>query len=120
MKTPVLIVLASLFLIPTMGLASGASGTGGLPSSAVDPFQVTEMMKCTVTEIRSDGTIMVQAKRGAPFALKIDRKTEFTAEKAINGSKKLESDDLQVGHKLKVTSRQVNGEVLRVKVLKSS
>ena len=124
MKKTIVLALASFLVFSTLALASGSSGGGGVPSggSAVDPFQVTEMMKCTVTEIKSDGTIMVKDKKtGDVHPLAVNYKTKLSAQnkKAFGGRKELKASDLAVGHELKVVTRQVNGEVLRVKVLKS-
>ena len=124
MKKSILLALASLLVFSTVALASGSSGGGGIPSggSSVDPYNVTEMMKCTVTEIKSSGTIMVKDnKTGEVHSLAIDSKTKLSAQnkKAFDGRKQLEVSDLAVGQELKVVTRQVNGEVLKVKVLKS-
>lgn len=124
MKKTILLALASLLVFSTAALASGSSGGGGAPTagSSVDPYKVTEMMKCTITEIKSSGTIMVKDKKtGEVHPLAINYKTKLSAQnkKAFGGRKELETSDLAVGQELKVVTRQVNGEVLRVKVLKS-
>lgn len=126
MKKTVFIVLASSLLLSTLAAASGSSGGGGgLPSggTSIDPYHVTEMMKCVVTEIRADGTVIVRdAKAETTHALAVNSKTKFSAQnkKAFDGRKQIEVSDLKVGHQLKVVKRQVNGEILRVKVLKST
>lgn len=124
MKKTIILALASFLVFSTMALASGSSGGGGVPSggSSIDPYNVTEMMKCTVTEIKSDGTILVKDKKtGEVHPLAVNYKTKLSAQnkKAFGGRKELKASDLAVGHQLKVVTRQVNGEVLRVKVLKS-
>ncbi len=124
MKKILLLALASFLVCSTLALASGSSGGSGRPpaASAVDPYQVTETMKCTVTEIKENGMIMVKdSKTGKVHPLAISHKTKLTAQdkKAFGGRKEIEAADLAVGHELKVVNRQVNGEVLKVKVLKS-
>ncbi len=125
MKKTIILALASLLVFSTMALASGSSGGGGgapAGGSSVDPYKVTEMMKCTVTEIKSSGTIMVKDKKtGEVHPLAVNYKTQLSAQnkKAFGGRKELKASDLAVGHELKVVMRQVNGEVLRVKILKS-
>ena len=124
MKKTLLLAFASCLVFSTMALASGSSGGSGVPSggSTVDPYKVTEMMKCTITEVKPSGTIMVKdSKTGEVHPLTINYKTKLTAQdkKAFDGRKELEASDLAVGQRLKVVTRQVNGEVLRVKVLKS-
>ena len=54
-----------------------------------------------------------------PLALNYKTKLSAQNKKAFGGRKELEASDLAVGQKLKVVTRQVNGEVLRVKILKS-
>lgn len=125
MKKAILIVLASSLVFSTMALASGSSGGSGVPSGggSVDPYKVTEMMKCVVTEIKPDGTIMVRdskTEKVHPLALKYNTKLSAQDKKAFDGRKELKAADLAVGQVLKVTARQVNGEVLRVKILKST
>lgn len=125
MKKTIFVALASFLAISTLALASGSSGGGGAtPSggSSVDPYNVTQMMKCTITEIKDGGTIMVKdSKTGEVHPLAINYKTKLSAQnkKAFGGRKELKAADLVVGHELKIVTRQVNGEVLRVKVLKS-
>ncbi len=124
MKKTIILALASFLVFSTMALASGSSGGGGAPSggSSVDPYNVTEMMKCTVTEIKSNGTIMVKDKKtGEVHPLAVNYKTKLSAQnkRAFDGRKELKASDLAVGQQLKVVARQVNGEVLRVKILKS-
>ncbi len=60
-------------------------------------------------------------KTGEAHPRAVSYKTKLTAQnkKAFDGRKELKASDLAVGHELKVVMRQVNGEVLRVKVLKS-
>ena len=107
---------------PSFALASGSSGGPGVSASSVDPHLVTEMLKCVVTEIKPDGTVMVRDKKAeTEHVLALDRDTKISAQdkKAFGGRKELERGDLEVGQRLKVVMRQTNGEVLRVKILKS-
>ncbi|MEM7354790.1 MAG: hypothetical protein AAF657_28535 [Acidobacteriota bacterium] len=126
MKKTVLIALTSFLCLSTLALASGSSGGGGsIPSggTSVDPYNVTQMMKCVVTEIRPDGTVIVRDNKAETVhPLAVNSKTKFSAQskKEFNGRKQIELSDLKVGHELKVVKRQVNGEVLRVKVLKKA
>ena len=125
MKKAIFLVLASSLVFSTLALASGSSGSSGVPSggTSVDPYKVTEMMKCVITEIKADGTVMVRdnkTEKVHPLALKYNTKLSAQDKKAFDGRKELQVSDLAVGQRLKVVTRQVNGEVLRVKVLKSS
>ena len=123
MKKTILIVLASTLLVATATLASGSSGGVPAGASSVDPYQVTEMMKCIVTEIKADGTVMVRDRKASTaHALAVNAKTRFSArdKKAFGGRKALQVSDLKVGQELKVVKRQVNGEILRVKILKTA
>ena len=117
-----LLVLLALFCL---GVAPAfASGSTGLPKAApmpVDPLTVTEVMKCRITAIEDDGTILVQdegAEDTHPLAY--NQRTRFTAQrkKDFDGRRKLELGDLAVGQMLKVTHRPATGEILQVKVLK--
>ncbi|MEM7587931.1 MAG: hypothetical protein AAF560_31370, partial [Acidobacteriota bacterium] len=86
-------------------------------------YKVTETLKCVITEIKPDGTVVVRDKKQeTTHALAINKNTRFTAQskKEFGGRKELKVADLKVGQELKVVKRQVNGEVLRVRVLKSS
>ncbi len=129
MKKVNFIVLASILCFSSIGLASGSSGSSGIPSggpsggSSIDPYKVTVAMKCVVTEIKADGTVVVRdAKQSTTHVLTVNDQTKFSArdKKAFAGRKELRVSDLKVGHELKVVKRQVNGEVLRVKVLKAT
>ena len=122
MKKAILIVLAASLLCSTLAMASGSSGSSGVPSASHDPYTVTEVMKCVITEIKPDGTVVVRdKKKETEHSLVFNFKTKFSAQDkaAFGGRKQLEAKDLKVGQQIKVTQRKVNGEVLRIKVLKS-
>ena len=120
MKRTVALALAAPLLCSALALASGtASGTDLPTASGVDPFTVTETMKCTITEILPDGAIIARHKKSKKLLqLAVTEKTEYKAEKPIEGRKQLLVGDLRVGFHLRVTSRRATGEVLKVKVLK--
>ena len=123
-KTLLLALVLSLFLVPVV-LGSGSSGPSGVPAgaSSVDPYKVTETMKCVVTKIEANGTVVVRdSKHETSHVLALSHNTTLSAQdkKAFGGRKALEVSDLEVGHLLKVVQRQVNGEVLKIKVLKAS
>ncbi len=127
MKKALLMFLATSLLFSTLAMASGSSGSSGVPSSggsaSVDPYKVTETLKCVVTEVKPDGTVMVRdSKKETAHVLSFSHNTKLSAQdkKAFGGRKTLEVADLKVGQQLKVVMRQVNGEVLRVRVLKSA
>ena len=84
MKKALFLVLASSLVFSTLALASGSSGGGGAPTgggSSVDPYQVTEMMKCIVTAIKPDGTILVKDKKsGEVHRLAVNYKTKLSAQ----------------------------------------
>ncbi len=125
MKKVLLMFAATSLLASTLALASGSSGSSGVPSggSSVDPYKVTETMKCVVTEIKPDGTVMVRdSKKETSHILSFSHSTKLSAQdkKAFGGRKELEIADLQVGQHLKVVQRQANGEVLRIRVLKKT
>ncbi len=124
MKKFLLVLFAASILGPGLALASGSVGLPqGAPTAEVDPLTVTETMKCRITAIEADGTILVQdegAEESHPLAY--GEKTRITAQrkKDFDGRRNLEISDLTVGQNLKVTHRPATGEVLQVKVLKKS
>ena len=123
MRKAILFVLASSFLFSFQALASGSSGAPSSAGVPRDPLTVTETMKCVVTAIREDGTVMVRDKPGAPeHPLLLTAKTKVSAQdkQAFDGRKKLELADLEVGQMLRVTHRPATGETVKIKVLKQS
>ena len=123
MKKFLLVLFAASFFGPGMAMASGSVGLPQGAPAAVDPLTVTETMKCRITAIEADGTILVQdegSEESHPLAY--GQKTRITAQrkKDFDGRRKLELSDLAVGQNLKVTHRPATGEVLQVKVLKKS
>lgn len=124
MKHVVVVTLALSLAFSTLAAASGSSG---LPSPAVpsnnDPLVVTETLKCEIVAIREDGTILVRDGKDQPVhPLPYGESTRVVAQskKEFDGRKKLEREDLRVGHQLRVTYLPGTGEVVRIKVLKSS
>ena len=119
-------IAATLFLsllCPALVLASGPSSPARAPFAEQDALTVTETIRCVVTEIREDGVIIVQDVDESPaHPLPFGKKTKFVAQNKneFDGKKKLAAADLKVGHQLKVTVRPATGEVVRVKVLKST
>jgi len=123
MKKALLLVLALTFLLSTQALASGSSGAPASASVPQDPLTVTETMKCIVTAVRQDGTVMVRDRKGEPeHPLRLTAKTRLSAQdkQAFDGRKKLDLADLAIGQSLRVTLRPATGEVTRIKVLKES
>ena len=101
----------------------GAAPCGaGVPSGggSVDPYKVTEMMKCIITEIKADGTIMVRDSKTEevhPLALKYDTKLTAQDKKAFDGRKKLGFADLRAGQTVKVTFYVADGAIRTITVL---
>lgn len=125
MKKTILIMLGTTLLLSPMAIASGSSGSSGGFSggSSVDPYNVTAMMKCVITEITPGGTILVRdTKSNETHRLALNSETKLSAQdkRAFDGRKRLDREDLRVGQEIKIVSRQANGEVLKVKVLKRS
>ena len=125
MKKAIFLTLSLSLLLTTQVMASGSSGVpSGAPSgSSVDPLTVTETMKCKVTGVQPDGTILVVDEgKTLEHKLKHNFKTKVVAQdkKAFGGRKKIEIADLKEGHMLKVTVKPATGEVVRIKVLKAS
>ncbi len=123
MKKTTLLILALFLLTAAQAMASGSVGVPRGAEVATDPLTVTETMKCIVTAIREDGTVIVRDKgEEIEHPLRYDEKTKVTAKskKEFDGRKQLEIADLKVGHELRVTHRPATGEVLKIKVLKSS
>ena len=121
MKKTLLIGLASLLVASTVTLASGSSGSSGVPPAS-DPYTTTATAECIVAGIKEDGTVLVRPKDCEEiFRLALTDKTHFSAanKKDFGGRKKIKVIDLKVGHHLKVVTKAASGEVLRVKVLKT-
>lgn len=123
MKKFLLVLFAASIFGPGLALASGSVNLPQAGPVETDPLTVTETMKCRITAIEADGTILVQdegSEEAHPLAY--SQKTRITAQrkKDFDGRRKLELSDLVVGQDLKVTHRPATGEVLQVKVLKKS
>ena len=122
MKKATLTALTLLLLCSSHALASSSSSSGAATSS-FEALDVTETVRVVVSEIRPDGQIIVRdLKKETAMLLPYDKKTRIYAQnkKEFDGRRKLAASDLKVGHQLKVTYRPGSGEIVKVKVLKST
>ena len=121
MKKTITMALALSFLVSGLALASGPSSPARDSFGELESLTVTETIRCVVTEVKADGTVLVRDSDGRPaHALPFTKKTRFVAQdkSEFDGRKKIAAADLKVGQQLKVTVRPATMEVMRVKVLK--
>ena len=118
------------FLAPAI-LVALALAPAALPASipeipdpeagGMDPRQLVGFRTCEVTEVR-EGRILVVLDEGdgAEHVLRLSPKLKIRAQakKDFDGRRKLAFEDLDVGHRVKVSYRKSDGTILGVDVLK--
>lgn len=119
-RTLVVVSLTLACLLPGMVMASGSTRSVGEPSFS--PHLVTQTLRCVITEIHRDGTILMKPVEGDRITMaRVHHKTKIRARNKndFEGRKKLELSDLKPGQTVKVTTAAADGELLSVQVLKA-
>ncbi len=111
--------LAAALLTPSLVLASGISSSGGDSFSESDPMLVTEKIKCVVIAVEEDGTLLVEDESGRHrIAYDEDLKVVAQDKRQFDGRKRLTMEDIEVGHKIKVTLRPAAQQIVSIQVLR--
>ena len=116
-----ILVLAAALLAPSLAFASGIEVPGAIrePFPEQDPMVVTQKLKCVVVNIEDDGTLLVEDDRGRHrIAYDADLKVFPQDKRQFDGRKKLSMDDIEVGHRIKVTVRPAAREIVSIQVLR--
>lgn len=125
-RTLIPVLFAALVLVLTAAAQASTPDTGGKPWDTEEgprPTEVTRSLKMVIKEIRDNNVLLVvDEKAETEHLLELSETVPLSAasRKDFDGRKKLDIADLQVGHRLKVTYRTEDQQVVRIKVLKAS
>ena len=117
-----LVILMSVAILPAAALAQGSGSTGvpstGGYSTGGSSFAVTRSVTGKVEKIAKDGFVLLDAKSGESFAVKVNEKTKYKADKKteLSGKKNLSLSDFRTGQTVRIRYRETDGTVTEVRL----
>ncbi len=119
-------VLAIVLFAVSFPLAASTPGTPGpwrrdtFPTEGASAVAVTGHMKCVITEVRGDRIVQIRDDRSQESHLvRISEEAPIKArrKKDFDGRQSLEFADLRAGHRIKLTYRTSDGQIVGVRVI---